>query len=90
MIPTGLILIQFAHNVMCPIRYIVTAPDMDQIILDVMHVVILIVIFVILPPGKLVEVVKVDMAFYCTLSEILVSKLFIEPSFSLVIILAHY
>ncbi len=82
-------LIQFAHNVMCPIRYIVIVMDLDQI-LHVMHVVILIAIFVILPPGKLVEVVKVDMAFYCTLFKILVSKLFFELSFSLVIILAHY
>ena len=59
-------------------------------VLDVMHVVIQIAIFVILHPGKLVEDVKVDMAFYCILSEVLASKIFFEPSFSLVIILAHY
>jgi hypothetical protein len=65
MVPTGVIIIQFAHNVVHPTKCIVMVT-----VLDVMHVVILIAIFVILPPEKLVEDVKVDMAFLCILSEV--------------------
>ncbi len=83
------ILIQFAHNVMCPISYMLKQIYLEQI-LDVMHVVILIAIFVILPSGKFVEVVKMDMTFNCTLKEMIVSNLLFESCFLFVIILAHY